>query len=124
MFLKGRGNPAFFMGASTAPVGSKRPSGSIPWRLRYVPAARVGSNAVFASFDKPLIENGNDELMKHECVHQHSLFAMRPRISSAFSENHAFANDQPYSRMLPISHCTSQSDTVPSGFSTPDTDPA
>ena len=79
---------------------------------------------MLASFDSPLTENGNDELMKHECVHQHSRFAIRPRSSSAFSENHAFRKDQSKSRMFPTSHCTSQSATVPSGFRTPDTEPA
>src|SRR6185503_9153468 len=69
---------------------SKRRRSNSPWRKSYVAAVRDGRRAVLASFVSPFAENGSDELMKHECVHQHSRFAMRPRISSAFSENQAF----------------------------------
>ena len=74
---------------------SKRPPSSIPRREPYVAAARTGKRAEDASFVSPFTENGREELMKHECVHQHSLLATRFRISSAFSENQAFWNDQP-----------------------------
>jgi hypothetical protein len=73
------------------PAGIEKGPGE-PGPLLYGP---VGRRAVFANFVRPFNENGRDDDMKHECVHQHSLFAIPLRIASAFGENHAFANDQP-----------------------------
>ena len=97
---------------------------ALPWRTGSRGSEIVGRSAVRAIFARPFTENGSDDDMKQECVHQHSRFAIRWRIASAFSENHAFANDHPKSRMFPISHWTSQRETVPSGFKTPETVPA
>ena len=46
-----------------------------------------GSSADFARCAAPLSENGNDEVMKQECVQWHSLFRIDARCCSAASDD-------------------------------------
>jgi outer membrane protein assembly factor BamB len=56
-------------------------------------AQTVGRSASLARWAEPFNENGRDEVMKHECVHQHARAATLRRISAALGENQARAKE-------------------------------